>query len=194
MRYSKILALIAGLVFLVLGCGGSEAVTPQFETARGVGTLNIDMEDFKFTPDNIKLTAGQQVRIVLSNSSATNDHGFTVGYGLMTEGGASPGFQTDLFDGVEVTVTGPAKLVRSGKAIVTREGDGEVEDDTGGFMVIKGPSSQATIIEFTVPDTFGGFEFASFESSGEYYKDGMKGLINVFPQGDDCRQARSDEC
>ena len=61
-------------------------------------------------------------------------------------------------------------------------------------MVIKGPSSQATIIEFTVPDTFGGFEFASFESSGEYYKDGMKGLINVFPQGDDCRQARSDEC
>ena len=183
MRYSKILALIAGLVFLVLGCGGGdEAVTATFETARGVGTLSIDMDDFKFTPDNIKLTTGEQVRIVLSNSSATNDHGFTIGYGLLTQGGASTGFQTDLFDGVEVTVTGPAKLVMSGRAIVTREGDGEVEDGTGGFMIIKGPSSQATIIEFTVPETFGEFELASFESSGEHYKDGMKGLINVFPK------------
>ena len=194
MRYSKILALIAGLVFLVVACGGGEAVTPEFETARGVGTLSIDMDDFKFTPDNIKLAADQEIRIILRNSSATNDHGFTVGYGLMTEGGASTGFQTDLFDGVEVTVTGPAKLVRSGKAIVTRVGDGEVEDDTGGFMVIKGPSSQPTIIEFTVPDTIGEFEFASFESSGEHYKDGMKGLINVFPKGGDCRQARSEDC
>jgi hypothetical protein len=198
MRHSKVLALIAGLVFLFLGCGaGDEAVTPSFETARGVGTLSIDMDDFKFTPDNIKLTTGQQVRIVLSNSSATNDHGFTVGYGLTTQGGLSTGFQTDLFEGVEVTVTGPAKLVRSGKAIVNREGDGGVEDGAGGFMVIKGPSrmeqfgqgltdKQATIIEFTVPDTFGEFEFASFESSGEYYEDGMKGLINVFPDEGYC--------
>jgi len=177
-----------------VACGGGEAVTPEFETARGVGTLSIDMDDFKFTPDNIKLAADQEIRIILRNSSATNDHGFTVGYGLMTEGGASTGFQTDLFDGVEVTVTGPAKLVRSGKAIVTREGDGEVEDDTGGFMVIKGPSSQATIIEFTVPDTFGEFEFASFESSGEHYKDGMKGLINVFPKEPDCPRPGTANC
>ena len=194
MRHLRIVVVIAGLILLASACGGDGAVTPEFPEARGVGTLNIDMDDFKFTPDNIKLTTGQQVRIVLSNSSATNDHGFTVGYGLTTQGGASTGFQTDLFDGVEVTVTGPAKLVRSGKAIVTREGDGEVEDDTGGFMVIKGPSSQPTIIEFTVPDTIGEFEFASFESSGEHYKDGMKGLINVFPKGGDCRQARSEDC
>jgi plastocyanin len=195
MRYLRVVAVIAGLILLASACGGGgEAVTLHFETARGVGTLNIDMDDFKFTPDNIKLTTGQQVRIVLSNSSATNDHGFTVGYGLMTEGGASTGFQTDLFDGVEVTVSGPAKLVRSGKAIVTRDGDGEVEDDASGFLVIKGPSSQATLIEFTVPDTFGEFEFASFESNGEHYKDGMKGLINVFPKDADCPRPGTANC
>jgi hypothetical protein len=195
MRYPKILEAIAGLMLLAAACGGGgEAITPTFETARGVGTLSIDMDDFKFTPDNIKLTTGQEVRIVLSNSSATNDHGFTIGYGLVTQGGASSGFQTDLFDGVEVTVTGPAKLVRSGKAIVTREGDGEVEDDASGFMVVKGPSSQDTIIEFIVPDTFGEYEFASFESSGEHYKDGMKGLINVFPAEPNCPRPGTANC
>jgi hypothetical protein len=194
MRHSKFFAAIAGLILLVLGCGGGEAVSPEFDEPNGVGTLSIDMDDFKFTPDNIKLTAGQQVRIILSNGSATNDHGFTVGYGLMTEGGASAGFQTDLFEGVEVSVTGPAKLVRSGKAIVTREGDGGVEDDTSGFMVIKGPSAQDTIIEFTVPDTFGEFEVASFESGGEHYDDGMKGIINVFPKEADCPRPGSSNC
>ena len=194
MRHSKILAAIAGLVVLVLGCGGGEGVAPEFDDPNGVGTLNISMDDFKFTPDNIKLTVGQQIHIVLSNNSATNDHGFTVGYGVMTQGGSSTGFQTDLFEGVEVTVTGPAKLIRSGKAIVTHEGDGGVEDGAGGFMVVKGPSTQDTIIEFTVPDTFGEFEFASFESGGEYYEDGMKGLINVFPKEPDCPRPGSANC
>ena len=60
MRHSKILAAIAGLVVLVLGCGGGEGVAPEFGDPNGVGTLNISMDDFKFTPDNIKLTVGQQ--------------------------------------------------------------------------------------------------------------------------------------
>ena len=194
MRRLRIVVAIAGLILFVSGCGGGEGVAPEFDDPNGVGTLNISMDDFKFTPDNIKLTTGQQIRIVLRNNSATNDHGFTIGYGVLTQGGSSTGFQTDLFEGVEVTVTGPAKLVRSGKAIVTREGDGGVEDDATGFMVIKGPSSQATIIEFTVPDTFGEFEFASFESGGEYYADGMKGLINVFPKDADCPRPGTTNC
>ena len=194
MRRLRIVVAIIGLILFASACGGDEAVTPESDGPRGVGTLNIDMDDFKFTPDNIKLTASQQVRIVLSNSSATNDHGFTVGYGLTTQGGSSSGFQTDLFEGVEVTVTGPAKLVRSGKAIVTREGDGGVEDGAGGFMVVMGPSSQDTIIEFTVPDTFGELHIASFENGGESYEDGMKAIINVFPREADCPRPGRPNC
>mgnify|MGYP001258943387 CR=1 FL=1 len=44
MRYPKVLASISWLVFLVLGCEGGEAVTPDFDQPRGVGTLNIDMD------------------------------------------------------------------------------------------------------------------------------------------------------
>jgi len=56
-------------------------------------------------------------------------------------------------------------------------------------MILKAPSSQATIIEFAVPPTIGDFEFASFEGGGKHYEDGMKGLIKVFPG----KSARNDE-
>ena len=71
MRHLRIVVAIAGLILLASACGGdSGAVTPDFDDPRGFGTLNIDMDDFKFTPDNIRLTTGQHIRIVLSNSSA----------------------------------------------------------------------------------------------------------------------------
>jgi len=191
MKQLAILVVITGLVLLVLGCGsgGGDPVTPTLDPTTGVGTLNISMDDFTFTPKKIDLTACQKVRLVLTNNSATNDHGFTVGYGVTKEGGSPTGFERDWFDDIEVAVTGPAKMVKSGKAILTHEGTGIVEDGTGGFMVIKAPSSQATIIEFTVPTEIGDFEFASFEGGGKHYEDGMKGLIKVFPG----KSARNDE-
>ena len=196
MKQLAIVVIITGLVLLVLACGsgGGDAVTPTLDPTTGVGTLNISMDDFEFTPKRIELTACQKVRVVLTNNSATNDHGFTVGYGLMKEGGSPTGFERDWFDEIEVAITGPAKMVKAGNAILTHEGGGTVEDSAGGFMVLKAPSSQATIIEFTVPDTFGEFEFASFESSGEHYKDGMKGLINVFPKEPDCPRPGTANC
>ena len=184
MKYSRIVVVITGLVFFAMACGsgGGDVVTPEFETLGGVGTLNISMDDFKFTPERIDLIACQKVRLILTNNSATNDHGFTIGYGVTKEGGSSAGFETDWLDEIEVAVIGPAKSVSSGGAILTREGDEDVTNGTIGFMVTKSPSSQATIIEFTVPPTIGDFEFASFEGGGKHYDDGMKGLIKVFPK------------
>jgi len=167
---------------MACGSGGGDVVTPDFETLGGVGTLNISMDDYKFIPERIDLIACQKVRVILTNKSATNDHGFTIGYGVKKEGGSSAGFETDWLDEIEVAVIGPAKSVSSGGAILTREGDEDVTNGTSGFMVTKAPSSQATIIEFTVPPTIGDFEFASFEAGGKHYDDGMKGLIKVFPK------------
>jgi hypothetical protein len=191
MKQLAIVVLMAGMVLLVLACGsgGGDPVTPTLDPTTGVGTLNISMDDFKFSPKRIDLTACQKVRVVLTNNSATNDHGFTVGYGLTKEGGSPSGFERDWFDDIEVAVTGPAKMVKAGNSILTHEEGGEVEDGAGGFMVLKAPSSQATIIEFTVPAEIGDFEFASFESDGKHYEDGMKGLIKVFPG----KSARNDE-
>lgn len=191
MKQRGIAVVVTGLIFLVLGCGvgGADPVTPTLDTTTGVGTLNISMDDFKFTPDRIELRACQKVRVVLSNNSATNDHGFTVGFGVAKEGGSPTGFENDWFEEIEVAITGPAKKVTVGKAILTHDGIGSVVDGGGGFTIIKAPSSQATIIEFSVPPTIGDFEFASFESGGKHYEDGMKGLIKVFPG----KSARNDE-
>ncbi len=188
MKQRGMVVVVAGLIFLVLGCGGSDPVTPTLDPTTGIGTLNISMDDFKFTPEKIELTACQKVRVVLSNNSATNDHGFTVGFGVTKEGGSPTGFDIDWFEEIEVAITGPAKSVTAGNAILTHDGVA-VEDSGDGFTVLKAPSSQATIIEFSVPPTIGDFEFASFESDGKHYEDGMKGLIKVFPG----KSARNDE-
>lgn len=191
MKQRGIAVVVTGLIFLALGCGigGADPVTPAVDPATGVGTLNISMDDFKFTPERIDLTACQKVRVVLSNNSATNDHGFSVGFGVTKEGGSPTGFDNDWFEEIEVAVTGPAKKVTAGKAILTHDGIGSVEDGGGGFTILKAPSGQATIIEFSVPPAIGDFEFASFESGGKHYEDGMKGLIKVFPG----KTARNDE-
>ena len=185
MKKLTIVAAMTVLVLTVLACSsGGDAVTPDFDTNTGIGTLNISMDDYKFTPERIDLIACQKVRVVLSNNSATNDHGFTIGFGLTREGGSPTGFENDWLEDIEVAVTGPAKMVAAGKAILTHDGNGTADDTingTGAFTVLKAPSSQATIIEFTVPITLGDFEFASFESGGKHYEDGMKGLIKVFP-------------
>ncbi len=186
MKKPTIFVAMTVLVLLVLACSsGGDPVTPEFDTDTGVGTLNISMDDYKFTPERIDLVACQKVRVVLNNNSATNDHGFTVGFGVAKNGGSPSGFENDWFEDIEVAVSGPAKRVTAGGAILTHNGNGTVDDATNGasgFSVLKAPSSQATIIEFTVPITVGDFEFASFESGGKHYEDGMKGLIKVFPQ------------
>ena len=173
MKHLKITVATIALVFLALGCG-SEPAKPDEE-----GNLSITMADFEFTPDKIDIEAGRTLRITLRNESTEHDHGFTIG----ESGGSAGGYKEDFFDGVEVTVTGPAKLVNAGGAVLTREGGGDVEDTdgSGGFMVVIGPSSESTIIEFLVPQKYGEWEFASFGGDGASYEEGMRGVVKVFP-------------
>ena len=189
MNYLGMAILLTGLIAVSLACG-SDPATPDFGSVAGrdqetVGTLKISMADFKFTPDRIDLQACQQIRVVLTNESTTNDHSFTVGYGMMKEGKSLTGFKADLFGEIEVKVSGPAKLVRRGNTDLVLDGD--IDDSPGSFMVVKAPSSQATTIEFTVPEVIGEFEYASFENNGKDYEDGMKGMIKVFPRSQETR-------
>ena len=129
--------------------------------------------------------------MILDNKSTDHAHGFAIGYNLTREGVYPNGFENDLFEGVDVTVTGPAKLVNPGEAILTREGDAGAENGIGGniknglgFMVLIEPSSEPTIIEFIVPEKFGEWEFTSFENDGERYEEGMRGVMRVFAMED----------
>jgi plastocyanin len=179
MRYLRIAVAVIGLVFLAAGCG-SDPATPDED-----GILTITMDDTKFTPAEIDLKVGEPVRLILHNKSVTHDLSFRIGSGPTSQAGSVSGFTDDFFKGVAVKVIGPAKLITVGEAILTREGDGAVEESDGGntngnpgFTVLKGPSSEATVIEFIVPDKWElEWEFASFGDGG----DGLRGVLNVFP-------------
>lgn len=174
MKDLRITVAIIGLVFLALGCS-NEPATPDDD-----GILNITMGDVEFTPDEIDLNVGAPVRVVLNNKSATHDYRFMIGADVLSGGG----FGKDFFEGVEVKVIGPAKLVVAGGAILTREGDGAVDETNEGgvFMVVKGPSSGSTIIEFIVPDKWeNDWVFASFEGDGTRFEGGIRGRLRVFP-------------
>ena len=173
----SILLALAGLALLVVGCGG-DAATPDEK-----GVLNIALEDFKFSVDDIVLEVGQKVRIVLTNESATEDHMLTMGNGVVRPEGFADGYMEDLFDGVEVEVIGPAKRVIAGEAILTREGEVATKEGRG-FMVLLEPSAESTIIEFIVPNKVGEWEFGCFEDDGDHHEKGMHGKLSIFPRGD----------
>jgi len=183
MRDLRIAVAIVGLVFLAIGCSG-EPATPDED-----GILTVTMDDTKFTPAEIDLKVGEPVRLILHNKSETHDLGFRIGSVPTSQAGSVNGFTEDFFEGVEVTVTGPAKLITVGEAILTREGDGAVEESgvgntngDPGFTVLKGPSSEATVIEFVVPDKWEmEWEFASFRDGGNSYDGGLRGVLKVFP-------------
>ena len=183
MRYIRITVVIIGLVLLATGCSNDPA-TPDED-----GILTVTMDDTKFTPAEIDLKVGEPVRLILHNKSETQDLGFRIGSGPTSQAGSVNGFTEDFFEGVEVKVIGPAKLITVGEAILTREGDGAVEESDGGntngdpgFTVLKEPSSEATVIEFVVPDKWElEWEFASFGDSGNSYEAGLRGILKVFP-------------
>lgn len=191
MKYMSIMVFVIVLILGCLSCG-SDTAAPDIDPETQIGTLNISMDDFKFTPDKIDVKVGQRIRLVLNNSSAANDHSFSVGYGIIDQDDGGKAFKTDLFESVEVNVAGSVKLIKSGTTLLIHDGNGDVENNCGGFVIVKSPSSESTIIEFTVPNKIGEFEFASFANDGRDYKDGMKGLLNVFPKDDDARSWQNE--
>ena len=180
MKYLWILFAVFGLGVFSLGCGGG-AVTPEIDPDTNLGILNITMDDFKFTPNNISLEGGQQIRINLSNNSKENDHSFSIGYGVVDQEGNGKEFKTDFLEALEVKVSGEVKMIKAGKAQLIAGDDIDIVKDSANFVVLKSTLTGNTVIEFIVPNMAGEFEFASFENSGKDYEDGMKGIFKVFP-------------
>ncbi|NIN34088.1 MAG: hypothetical protein GTO60_02840, partial [Gammaproteobacteria bacterium] len=88
-----ILVILGGL--LLAACGGGGAAQPD-----SAGNLTIDLEEYKFTPDNIELKVGQKVTITLVNKGE-KDHEFMVGRNVMMMDGAPSDFEHNLFEGME---------------------------------------------------------------------------------------------
>ena len=88
---------------LVAACGPSGE---RPDESGEIMIIQIDEQGgMRFEPENIILTAGQTVRIVLENRGE-KDHEFMIGQNVIRmEDGAPNGFEIDFFDGIEDQVT-----------------------------------------------------------------------------------------
>lgn len=189
---------------MVLAACGSAGVTPDPETGQIMLVQEDDEEGMNFNPENLVLTAGETVTIVLENHGS-KDHEFMIGQDVIyNDEGAPDGFEVDFFEGivdqVEVELGDGAMLMVDGETIAMggmgMEGDmeGDMEDDHeegeeegmamhmdhDGWMVMDAAGSGTTSITFTVPeDRVGEWEMACFEDDGTHYEDGMRGTITV---------------
>lgn len=196
-RYFSVLLVLA---FLLAACGPS-GVSP--DESGELMVIQIDDEGgMRFNPDNIVLTAGQRVRIILENQGE-KDHEFMIGQNVIRmDDGAANGFEVDFFadisDLVEVQLGDMAMLMIDGETVDQGVGDmagmdhgdggdemegmdhGDGGMDHLGWMVMNPSGSGITIIEFTVPESLvGEWEMGCFEDDGAHYDDGMRGTLTV---------------
>ena len=118
MRYIVFILAVTGLLALCLGCGSAEPVEPQFDTKTGIGSVNVTIDDSKFTPEIIEVKSGQRVRLLVTNKSATKDRSVSIGDTAVKENGSPSGFKTDFLEYTEIIITGPVKMIHPGTAKV----------------------------------------------------------------------------
>lgn len=150
MRRMWLSVAVAAIIATACGAGSS----PRAD----VGTaVRIDMLNFAFAPQTIRLKAGERVTLRFVNRSPL-EHEFMAGRGPEPMGG----YAEDFFKGVDVDT-------RSGKA--ERSGHG------GAFELEVAPHMGTGEISFVVPGTKGSYEFGCFVPG--HYQAGMKGTLVV---------------
>lgn len=210
MKKNKFLLLARLMVFTMLAaaCGGGPSGAQPDESGELIIIQIDDTGGMRFEPNEVVLTVGQRVRIVLENKGS-KDHEFMIGQNLIREDdGRANGFEVDFFkdiaDLVEVQLGEGAMLMIDAEMIGMDMEDGEEmehdmsamgddetmdmdedEDDEHGmghlgWMVMNAAGSGITIIEFTVTaDMVGEWEMGCFEDDGAHYDDGMRGTLVV---------------
>ncbi len=211
-----LIALLVGFVVALLAVvyadEVSAAVQRPFAASPGPdGTVEIVLEDFRFSPSVIRVKAGQRVRLVLRNEGL-HTHEFMIGRQVVLEEGVTEPPEPDFFEGltdVKVQiVSGLAMPMGFGEEEEGMDmGMGDMGGDMGGMeeaqpvgllmpgphgegldmgevhgsMVMMEPFSEA-VIEFTVPaDKVGTWVFGCFQEDGLHYDSGMRGILIVEP-------------
>ncbi len=120
-------------------------------------TIELEMQDFAFSPKTLTVRGGESVLLRFRNGGAA-DHEFMVG----REPRADGGYKEDLFQGLDVRVISGAS---QGHAM-----------SHGGFGLIVG-AGRSGAIQFAAPSRPGTYEFACFIPG--HYDAGMKGTLLI---------------
>lgn len=145
------------------GAGGGEIDNSNVD-------FTIEMSEYKFTPDTIRVKAGQEVRILLENKGE-KEHEILIGRQVNMEEGVPGGFESDLFD------HDPSLVQASGSEGFHQGSPEEIADE--GYHVELEPGATGTLV-FTIPASKAGeWEMGCFIDDGQHYEEGMHGTLIV---------------
>ena len=207
-----LLILVLGL--LVTGCSSAlqAGPTPTPTQNPEAPVFTIQLTEFAFTPDRIKLRVGQQVTFHVINAGAT-EHELMIGRNpLRAENGElGDGFEHDFFALTTPKVTGDAQVMgmeSGGMSMATAIPGAETAMGTAtpgagmamgtgtpgaqmggmemenGFMVMFEPKQEATITFTVTKDMLGTWTMGCFETSAGkvHFDQGMVGNVIVLSQ------------
>jgi len=75
-KFMKSLMICLGLLFVLSACAGLQQQVPV-GSVEGAKTITIEADSFKFTPNNIKASQGDELTIKITNVSNAG-HDFTI--------------------------------------------------------------------------------------------------------------------
>ena len=104
-RNAFLLLLALATLALLPGCARVLAATPGED-----GVIEIVMDDYSFSPNTIRLQAGQTVTIRLRNEG-DKMHEFMAGRDIQLHGNFTEGFGQDFFAGIDLEISGPGMVM-----------------------------------------------------------------------------------
>lgn len=142
------------LIALACRAGATASARPAGQAAGGA--VEIEMGNFFFKPETIRVKVGERVTLRLMNR-ATVEHEFMAG---RQPNPGEGGYAEDLFKGVEVAASG-----------------GKAERGHGGGFELEVERGKTAELTFTAPDRKGTYEIGCFVPG--HYQAGMKGKLVV---------------
>lgn len=158
----KILYLAWVIVLALAGCAPKPPPEPV--------AFTIEMTEYAFTPDTIRVSVGQEVTLTLVNKGVLL-HEIMFGKNMETVNNRPSGYAEDLFAsaGVEPEVSGG----------VVEEGEAHEHGHAGFMLVLPNSGDQATLKFVVSEEMVGTWEIGCFEQDGVHYDAGMKGKLIV---------------
>ncbi|GMQ82990.1 MAG: hypothetical protein BMS9Abin05_2461 [Rhodothermia bacterium] len=183
--------LLAVLLVTLAACGdtASEQTTPSTNSPDSVQVgdsndvvINVELKEFGFTPDTLRIPAGQAVKLVLENVGLV-PHEFMAGRDVASDESA---FNEDLFAGVDVEGSmdmdmDMEDMNHEGVDEVPERGEeaaenGHGDDDHGTMLLLEGKAAGS--MRFTLPESKRGTWAIGCFLPG-HYQAGMKGILII---------------
>lgn len=160
-RTGAIVALVAlAAITLVLVGGADDAARPD-----GDGVLEIELHDYGFEPDTLRLPTGERLTLRFVNQDDPSHH-VSLGREVRERDGRAVGFDDDLFAGLDARVTPPAAQT------------GPTAEQPGFEVLVRG--NETVTVEVTLPpERAGTWEIGCFTGRGCHYRAGLAGTVIV---------------